>query len=93
MRLKSVPWFTDSDHKWGLDTWRRKVVAHLYTQGSVLEYEPRIGYLIDHIFVEQLDKFAQTGEAFDISQWFLKYSTPWVRRMLFEFLTLYQIHL
>jgi cytochrome P450 len=52
---------------------RRKIVASFYTQASVLEYEPRIGNVID-IFCKQMDKFAESGEIFDMSVWLRKYT-------------------
>ncbi|EXJ67688.1 uncharacterized protein A1O5_09034 [Cladophialophora psammophila CBS 110553] len=54
-------------------TWRRRTVAHLYTQAAVLEYEPCVDRVIA-LFRKQMDQFAETGEVFDVSVWIRKYT-------------------
>lgn len=63
--------FTDRDEVH--HTHRRKIVASFYTQASVLEYEPRIANVIDQ-FCKQMDRFADSGEIFDVSVWLRKYT-------------------
>ena len=50
----------------------RKIVATFYTQ-SVLGCEPRIANIID-LFCKNMDKLSGSGEAFDISVWYRKYT-------------------
>lgn len=63
--------FTDRDE--AHHATRRKIIGPFYSQGAVLEHEPQIANVIE-LFCKQMDKFASTGEIFDISLWLRKYT-------------------
>ncbi|KAH9207407.1 cytochrome P450 oxidoreductase [Leptodontidium sp. 2 PMI_412] len=63
-------------------TERRRAVAHIYTQGAVLEYEPCVDRVID-IFEERMEQFAESGEVVDISTWFRKYTFDVIGEMFY----------
>lgn len=52
---------------------RRRIVAPLYTQSSVLSYEPQVDRIIE-LFYSQMEKFVASGEVFDMSVWLRKYT-------------------
>ena len=54
-------------------TERRRMVAPIYTQGAVLEYEPCVDRVIT-LFHKQMARFAASGETFDMSLWLRKYT-------------------
>lgn len=60
----------------------RKKIAHLFTPGTVLEYEPCVDRIID-IFCQCMDGFAESKETFDISVWFRKYSFDIIGEMFY----------
>ena len=49
--------FSEQDEK--MASQRRRIVAHLYTQAAVLQYEPCIQRVID-LFVERMEIFAES---------------------------------
>ena len=53
---------------------RRKIVNGLYTQNSILEFEPRFNVLID-IFCERMADFADSGQEFDMSTWISRFDS------------------
>jgi cytochrome P450 len=58
------------EHLHGL---RRRIVAPLYTQGSILEFEPCVDRCIA-LFYNQMETFANNKQSFDIATWFRKYT-------------------
>ncbi|RDL33011.1 Uncharacterized protein BP5553_08450 [Venustampulla echinocandica] len=48
---------------------KRRMVAHGFSTQSLALFEPYIDQMLDK-FMRKMDKFAQTGEAFDIYFWF-----------------------
>lgn len=54
-------------------TRRRRIVAPLYTQAAVLEYEPCVDRCINLVY-ERMDQFAASGEVIDMSIWLRKYT-------------------
>lgn len=52
---------------------RRRIIAPLYTQGSVLQYEPCVDRLID-LFYTRMEQFCQSHETFDMSIWIKRYT-------------------
>ena len=54
-------------------TERRRIVAPLYTQGSVLQYEPCVDRLIS-LFYDRMEMYARSGEKVDMSIWLKRYT-------------------
>lgn len=52
---------------------RRRLTAALYTQGSVLSYEPRVDRIIDH-FRRRMGLLADSQEATEMSLWMERYA-------------------
>ncbi|KAM3414911.1 hypothetical protein BST61_g10053 [Cercospora zeina] len=52
---------------------RRRVVAPLYTQASILQFEPCVDRLIA-LFYEQMELLAEAKVEFDMSAWLRKYT-------------------
>ena len=63
--------FEESDER--LHGLRRRIVAPLYTQASILEFEPCVDRLIA-LFYEQMETFATNNTTFDMSVWLRKYT-------------------
>ncbi|OCT47226.1 Pisatin demethylase [Cladophialophora carrionii] len=63
-------------------TERRRMVAPIYTQGAVLEYEPCVDRVIE-LFHRQMDRFAASGEVFDMSVWLRKYTFDVIGEMFY----------
>ena len=63
-------------------TERRRMVAPIYTQGAVLEYEPCVDRVIA-LFYKQMEQFAATGEDFDMSVWLRKYTFDVIGEMFY----------
>jgi hypothetical protein len=54
-------------------TRRRRTVAHLYTQGAVLEYEPSVDRCIALVY-KRMEEFAESGAVVDMATWLRKYT-------------------
>ena len=52
---------------------RRRIVAPLYTQGAILEFEPRVDRLIS-LFYSRMEQFVNDGRELDIAVWLRKYT-------------------
>lgn len=52
---------------------RRRIIAGLYTQGSMLQYEPCVDRLIDLLY-QRMESFVQSGTTFDMSVWLKRYT-------------------
>lgn len=52
---------------------RRRIIAGLYTQGSVLQYEPCVDRLIE-LFYQKMENFAKSGQTVDMSVWLKRYT-------------------
>lgn len=52
---------------------RRRIVAPLYTQGSILQYEPCVDRVIA-LFYDRMEQMAKSGETFDMATWLRKYT-------------------
>ena len=63
--------FEEQDER--LHSIRRRIVAPLYTQASILEFEPCVDRIIA-LFYEQMESFASTKATFDIAVWLRKYT-------------------
>lgn len=63
---------------------RRRIVAPLYTQGSVLQYEPCVDRLID-LFYSKMEQFSQTQETVDMSIWFKRYTFDVIGEMYYGY--------
>lgn len=61
---------------------RRRMLAHIYTQAAVLEYEPCVDRIIA-LFYKQMEQFAATNEVFDMSLWLRKYTFDVVGEMFY----------
>ena len=59
------------------------MLAHIYTQGAVLEYEPCVDRVI-YLFYKQMEQFAATGEVFNLSVWLRKYTFDVIGEMCYE---------
>lgn len=56
-----------------LHSCRRRIVAPLYTQGSILEFEPCVDRCIA-LFYNQMEAFANSKQNFDMAIWLRKYT-------------------
>jgi cytochrome P450 len=63
--------FEEADER--LHSLRRRIVAPLYTQASILEFEPCVDRLIS-IFYHKMESFAASNETFDMAVWLRKYT-------------------
>ncbi|PSN61451.1 cytochrome P450 oxidoreductase [Corynespora cassiicola Philippines] len=52
---------------------RRRMVAHIYTQAAVLQYEPCVDRVIS-LFEGQIGQVSKSGEVFDMSLWLRRYT-------------------
>lgn len=52
---------------------RRRIVAPLYTQGSVLAFEPCVDRVIG-LFCERMEGFVKEGRRVDMADWLRKYA-------------------
>jgi cytochrome P450 len=77
---KRIDGFSERDE--AKHTERRRMLAHVYTQGAVLEYEPCVDRVIS-LFYRQMERFADTGETFDISLWLRKYTFDVIGEMFY----------
>ena len=77
---KRIDGFSERDE--AKHTYRRRCISHLYTQGAILEYEPCVDHIIT-LFHSQVEKFAATGETFDMSVWLRKYTFDIIGEMYY----------
>ena len=63
--------FEEADEK--IHMVRRRILAPLYTQASILEFEPCVDRLIS-MFYAQMERFATRNEVFDMSDWLRNYT-------------------
>ena len=56
-----------------LHSLRRRIVAPLYTQASILEFEPCVDRVIA-LFYEQMESFTSSNTTFDVAVWLRKYT-------------------
>ncbi|KAB8337257.1 hypothetical protein FH972_021559 [Carpinus fangiana] len=63
--------FTERNDKNAADL--RRTYAHLYTQSAVLNYEPRIDYIVE-LCSNVIAKVAESGETIDMTRTFRQYS-------------------
>ena len=52
---------------------RRRIIAGLYTQGSILQYEPCVDRVIDH-FYDRMEGFCKSQQPTDMSVWLKRYT-------------------
>lgn len=52
---------------------RRRLIANLYTQGSILNYEPCVDRIIDLLYT-RMETLSESGEVFDMSVWLKRYT-------------------
>ena len=56
-----------------LHTARRRIIASLYTQGSILEFEPCVDRVIA-LFHKQMENYSQSSQVFDMAPWIQGYT-------------------
>jgi hypothetical protein len=61
---------------------RRRIIAPLYSQASILEFEPCVDRLIS-IFYHKMEHFAEPGAQFDMSVWLWKYTSNVIGEMFY----------
>ena len=67
---KNADTFSDRDEVH--HAWRRRILAHIYTQGSILQYEWRLARLVER-FKEAMKGLAPAEQTFDVSTCFRRY--------------------
>ncbi|KAJ9610743.1 hypothetical protein H2200_005520 [Cladophialophora chaetospira] len=77
---KRIDGFSERDE--AKHTERRRMIAHVYTQGAVLEYEPCVDRVIT-LFHQQMERFAASRDTFDMSVWLRKYTFDVIGEMYY----------